>query len=121
MLCLITEPVISHLLKHHLLSCLKKTSGSKATFRVTDLIYGHLLLWRDVTPLGFALRKLLLYAAHWQRTHSLSAKYLGNSADCTMCSVVNESCVFNSPCSEQDPGVFFFNSGNTQMQIIPYQ
>lgn len=44
---------------------------------------------------------------------ALSAKCLENEADCTIHRLVNESCMFNSPSSEQDLGIFFFNSGKT--------
>lgn len=89
----------------------KNTPGSKATFWVTDLPYAACFseLCHSVQPSNLGIAAVSSTLAE----RAFSAKCLGNEADCTIHRLVNESCMFNSPCSEQDPRVFFFNSGKT--------
>lgn len=96
--------------------CPKKMSGSKATFWVTDLPYGlcFSMLYHSEKPPSLEVVVVCNALAEGK----LSAKRLGNQADCTVLGIANESCMFNSLCSEQFLRVFIFNSGK-KMQIIP--
>lgn len=89
----------------------RKTSGSKGTFWVTDLPYVACFSVPCHSAKPSNLENAVVSSTLADR--ALSTKCLGNEADCTIHRLVNESCMFNSPRSKQDPGVFFFNSGKT--------
>ena len=89
----------------------KKTSGSKGTFWATDLPYVACFSALCHSAKPSKLETTVVSSTLADR--ALSAKCLGNGAGCTIHRLVNESCMFKSPRYEQDPGVFFFNSGKT--------